>query len=613
MTLPLVMAMLQVVTTDSARTPLDSVRAATRLVTRWVVADRVAPAAGRTQADMSVSEARERGAVSMNGLIGQLPYTTLRAARGESGLSLRGARREQVVVTLDGLPLNDPATGVADVSDLPLVSLATAAVIPGADPIGAGSGASGGVLALTTAAQRALAMNTGAFGQRGVEGAWVTRARGWRLNGTAAWRSARNDFAFVNEAGAAPQRETRLNNDERRLVLGGGAVSGGAQWSVLASFGERGMVGPANVRANDSDRSQVDRILVRGQQLMGATLVTTGVRWFALAYRDPTRPALDSRAQAVAADAEWRGAWGGGAWRTGVGADGLRATGGITQQRARSFAAYGWQHRASRWEADLGARADVIERAGLLPTASAGVRWRALGTEGARQLSVLARGGQAVRVPTLYDLYFSSPQRLFVRALDPERVTADASVGVRGELPADSWRAEGEVMLVARDTRDAIIWFPGNFGWSPANVGQERLRGVEARAGVSGAALSLSAWTTLYSAVLHTGGLQIPTPYVPQVSGGGLAQWRHPLAVVSGNVRLQGTRPYTAGPRNPAFELPAVALVDVTAARSLDRGGVRSLVSVSLENLTNARWQSVRGFPMPGRAWSLALTLQPRR
>lgn len=613
MTLPLVMAMLQVVTTDSARTPLDSVRAATRLVTRWVVADRVAPAAGRTRADMSVGEARERGAVSMNGWLAQLPYTTLRAARGESGLSLRGARREQVVVTLDGLPLNDPATGVADVSDLPLVSLATAAVIPGADPIGAGSGASGGVLALTTAAQRALAMNTGAFGQRGVEGAWVTRARGWRLNGTAAWRSARNDFAFVNEAGAAPQRETRLNNDERRLVLGGGAVSGGAQWSVLASFGERGMVGPANVRANDSDRSQVDRILVRGQQLMGATLVTTGVRWFALAYRDPTRPALDSRAQAVAADAEWRGAWGGGAWRTGVGADGLRATGGITQQRARGFAAYGWQHRASRWEADLGARADVIERAGLLPTASAGVRWRALGTEGARQLSVLARGGQAVRVPTLYDLYFSSPQRLFVRALDPERVTADASVGVRGELPADSWRAEGEVMLVARDTRDAIIWFPGNFGWSPANVGQERLRGVEARAGVSGAALSLSAWTTLYSAVLHTGGLQIPTPYVPQVSGGGLAQWRHPLAVVSGNVRLQGTRPYTAGPRNPAFELPAVALVDVTAARSLDRGGVRSLVSVSLENLTNARWQSVRGFPMPGRAWSLALTLQPRR
>ena len=608
----LVLALVQVVTTDSIRTPLDSARAAIRLVTQRVVADQAAPVAGRTQAHMPVAAARERGAVSLNGLLGLLPYTTLRAARGESGLSLRGARREQVVVTLDGLPLNDPATGVADVSDLPLVSVATAAVIPGADPIGAGSGASGGVVALTTTAQRALAAHTGAFGQRGVEGAWLTRARGWRLNATAAWRDARNDFPFVNEAGVAPQRETRVNNDERRAVLGGGAVSTRSQWSALASFSERGMVGPANVRAYDADRSRVDRVVVRGQRLWASTLVTAGVRWFSLGYRDPARPALDSRARAAAADLEWRGTWRGGSWRAGTGTDGLRASAGVAQQRVRGFAAYGWQHRTRRWEADLGVRTDVIERAGILPTVSSGLTWRAHGVVGGRQLLLLARGGQAVRVPTLYDLYFSSPQRLFVRALAPEQVTADGSVGLRVDMPTARWRADGELSLVMRNTRDAIVWFPGNFAWSPANVGQERLRGMEARAGISAAPVALSAWTTVYASTLHTGGLRIPAPYIPRVNGGALLQWRHRRTVVSGNARWQGARPYTAGPRNPAFELPAVVLFDAALARSFERGDMQTLMTLGLDNLTDARWQSVRGFPMPGRAWSLALTLQPR-
>jgi outer membrane cobalamin receptor len=613
MTLTLLVALLQVTTSDSARTALDSARLITKLTPQRIVADRVSAPAGRTQVAMSVGEARTRGVVSMNGLLSQLPYMLLRSARGETGVSLRGARREQVVVTLDGLPLNDPATGVADVSDLPLVTLQTVAVVPGADPVGSGSGANGGVLALTTAAQRALAANVGAFGQQAVEGAWVRRTPGLRLNATAAWRTARNDFRFLNDAGVSSQTETRVNNDERRAVVGGGVVSARAQWSVLASFGERGMVGPANVRTYDADRSRVDRVVVRGQHVAGSTLLTAGVRWFSLGYRDPTRPALDARAQAAAADVEWRGAWRGGAWRTGLGADGLRATGNIAQQRLRGFAAYGWQHRHDRLEADLAVRADAIEQAGVLPTASAGVSWRALGARETTRLSLLARGAQAVRVPTLYDLYFSSPQRLFVQALDPERVLFDVSTGARFDRPGDHWQADGEVMLVARDTRDAIIWFPGNFGWSPANVGREQLRGAEARAALRSAWLSVSAWATLYGSELHTGGLRIPAPYVPRASGGAQAQWRHPLATLSGNARVQGPRPYTAGPRNPDFELPAVALVDIAMARTVEWSTLHTLVTISLDNVTNTRWQSVRGFPMPGRAWSLALTLQPRR
>lgn len=573
------------------------------------------PESGRVQATVTAQQARAYGVGTMNGIIGLLPYTTLRSARGESGLSLRGARREQVVITLDGLPLNDPATGLADVSDVPLVALQSATVLPGADPLGAGSGASGGVLALATAAQQTFSVRHGAFGLAVGEGAWAGVVGQTRWHGAVSYRTARNDFAFVNAAGADPVTETRANNDERRTVFTGGVVRARTQWHLLVSTGERGMVGPANVRAYDNDRSHTTRVMVRGQSVIGATMLATGARAFQLRYRDPANPALDARASAWASDAEWRGGVGGGTWRLGAGMDGLSATGNVQQQRARGYAAWGWQRPTTateRLQTDFGVRTDVVERSGVLPTASVGQRLRVRGGGAGSHLVLVSRLAQAIRVPTLYDLYFSSPQRLDVKALAPERVTLDASSGLLGVWQGRAWRATGEAQWVARDTRDAIVWFPGNFGWSPANVGRERLRGSEARVELHTAASTIGLWHTWYRSTLRSGGLTIPTPYVPSHSVGGQALWRLGANSLSAVVRYQGRRPFTAGPRNPLFELPAVTLLDVALTRRHVFTHLEALVSAGLDNAANVRWQSVRGFPMPGRGWSASLTLQPR-
>lgn len=592
----------------------------TMLETRRVRAnaEEAAPAGG-IQATLTGQAARERGMTTMNGLLALLPYTSLRSSRGESALSLRGARREQVVVTLDGLPLNDPATGVADVSDLPLVAVQSASVRPGADPLGTGSGATGGVLALSSASQRFASVRGGSFGQRAVEAAWAATTATARWNASVSYRRAANDFAFVNDAGAVAVRETRVNNDESRAVLTAGVVTGRTQWSALVSTGERGMVGPANVRAYDEDRSRTTRALVRGQTAIGASMLTTGLRSFSLAYRDPQSPALDARAQVWAGDVEWRGPVAIGAvvgtWRVGTGADVLRGTGNLRQQRTRGFVAWGWQRprgATARVDADVGLRADVVEGNGAQPSASAGVSWRLHGTRSGSSVSWLARASQAMRVPTLYDLYFSSPQRLSVKALAPERVPVDVGSGVQGAWQRGDLRISGEALAVARDTREAIIWFPGNFGWSPANVGRERLRGTEARGEFASPTLVLSVWHTWYRSLLRTGPLEIPTPYVAPHSAGAHAMWRRGAHTLSSTVRYQGRRPFTAGPRNPLFELSAVTLADVAWAHQQDVAHVRTLWSFTLENVTDTRWQSVRGFPMPGRGWSVALTLAPR-
>ncbi|MBU6365718.1 MAG: TonB-dependent receptor plug domain-containing protein [Gemmatimonadetes bacterium] len=557
---------------------------------------------GRTTVVRRADAAREAGVGTMAGLLQQLPLVQLRAARGETALALRGTRREQLLITLDGLPLNDPATGVADAAELPLALIDAATLRLGADPQRA-PGAVGGELALTSASRPVLALRAGAFGERQLEG--VARRVGTHTvwHAAAAWQQARNDFPFVNTAGATPTREQRVNNDEARATLAAGATGAAWQVALLAAWRERGMVGPANVRAFDDDRARTERLLLRARRTIGATRLVAGSRWMTLDYRDPARPVLDRSAVAGASDVEWQGGRGGMDWQVIAGMDHLAATGDIRQRRQRGGAAARWRSAdaaRTRWE--VGTRLDAITGAGVVPGGSAAVE-RALGA----RLLLTIRAASAVRAPTLYDLHFAAPQRLAVAPLAPERVRADVAAGVRTAGTAAQWRWTLSGTAVGRTVRDAIVWFPGNFGWSPANVGTETLRGGEAMLDAQHPRARLSAWGTRYAAFLRSGALRIPTPYVAPWAGGGQLQWRSGAHTLSATLRTMGRRPFTAGPRASAFDLPAAALLDVALARRIGRDGADLLMTVALDNATNHAWEPVRGYPAPGRALSLSV------
>lgn len=589
--------------------------------------------AGRTTHTVLANNARRAGAATTAQLVSQLAYANVRSARGETALSLRGARREQVVVTLDGLPLNDPATGSADIRDIPLAALGSATAILGADPLGAGPGASGGVIALSSATQRMLAMRLGTLGERSVQGAWVAPLPSLVAHSAAMYQTSRNNFSFVNTAGASGtrSREVRVNNDETRASVTAGAIGNVWQLFVLGAWSERGMVGPQNVRTYDADRAITNTLMARAQYAANGIQVVGGSRVFSLAYRDPNRPALNTTAHAYAHDAEIRGqrthtnpmagnnagakpTWYLG-WRAGGGVDQLTAGGGIAQQRNRLFASAHNVWQAVHTRAELGLRVDAVQPRGGQPT----IVQPSLAVSAERrvlpQLTITARAAQAVRTPTLYDLYFSAPQRLSVVPLNAERVRADLELSVRAEFATPVGTVHATTAAVHRETRDAIVWFPGNFGWSPSNVGSEMLNGLDGRIALSSAPLTLSAWFTAYNTQLTLGDFTIPSPYVPQLAAGSQVVVRTPVGDVSALTHSLGRRPFTAGPANPDFELPAVTLVDmaftkdVAHAQSLLPG--RATVTLSVQNATNVAWQSVRGFPSPGRTWALSLTLQP--
>jgi hypothetical protein len=82
----------------------------------------------------------------------------------------------------------------------------------------------------------------------------------------------------LNSAGAVPQRETRINNDEQRTTASLGVMARRLELLLLASHGERGMVGPANVRSADADRAVTSRQLLRAQTTVAGTTLLSGVR-----------------------------------------------------------------------------------------------------------------------------------------------------------------------------------------------------------------------------------------------------------------------------------------------------------------------------------------------
>ncbi len=587
----------------AARDTIDVALVAALQVLPVVRTSGTADAPARNSALRSVTAAREAAQPTLAAMVAAMPGVGARSARGEATWQLRGARAEQVLVTLDGVPLNDPATGIADAADFPLAALGSVRVVPGANGA-AGGGAVGGTIALTSGDAPVLSVSTGAFGARTLEGAGTLAIGGARVRAGAAWREARNDFPFINTDGAAGSDtvEMRRNNDERRVALFASATTDNAWLTAFASSSERGLVGAMNVRSSDGDRASTDRLMLRMGLGGGNWTLAAGVRTLGMRYRNPSAPTLDTEARTLSpeADAGVR-AWGV-SWRAGFGADQLRGTGLADATRTRGWASAEHGFAVGAWRGSAGVRVDAIE--GATPIASP---WLAI--EGTGDIAPYARVAQAFRSPTLYDLYFAAPQRLAARTLRPERTLLDAELGLRARA------ADGALTMTAaaftRTVDDAIIWFPGNFTWSPSNVGRERTIGAETSVQLEVGAVTIGAWGAATRAELEADALTLPTPYVPDLTGGLTTTWRSGRTTWTASARGIGTRAFTAAPASAATQLTPVGLLDLAWSRMLTLAGTPMLVAAGVTNALDARWESVRRFPSVGRAWTVALTLSP--
>jgi outer membrane cobalamin receptor len=186
-------------------------------------------------------------------------------------------------------------------------------------------------------------------------------------------------------------------------------------------------------------------------------------------------------------------------------------------------------------------------------------------------------------------------------------VVFDAELGARVSRRALTASASAFV----RRTRDAIVWFPGTFVWSPRNAGRETVNGAEAHMNLTSASFDGSAWVGMYRTALREGGVTIPTPYVPSAIGGADFHARIARFSLGASMTASSRRPFVTAPRSREFELPGAATVGITAGFTIPIARKNAEVRAGVRDLFDAQIESVRRYPTPGRTWTAGLTISP--
>ena len=560
-------------------------------------------------------------------------------------LQLRGAGGDQVLVLLDGTPINSPLTGVADLSTVDLESVSRIAVIPGAQSARYGPQALGGVVLLESS-QRMTATGAATAGM----GAWstaetaVTGSHGfgnnWSLAGGARWR--RSDGAFTYDVpdfrgGGEAAREnsafSHAGGDFRVTWRGGANTSLRAHLSDVER-GSPGTIAQPSLTARQHHRRYGLSVGIEsngttsGSPLGGS--VRTSIQWQRAEYADPAPPfgrAYDTRTRVRRAELALEGWWSGGpappprvdvvALRFGLHAARLDVESNALTTPAVSLDELGAWARADRsWDLGRGVHLDLgaairADRHELVDGATASPAVDATLTRAGLTLGL--RWGRGFSPPGLGDLFFQEGVLVEPNPdLGPERI--------RGELTAtvaQRWSlgpASGELRTTAyRANLDGmILWFPDHrFVWSPDNYAVAR-RGLEIGATTDLAALGHAhaiAANAAWAEVEYTGTvLDGQVAYRPRFTAD--------LDVVIGlpaGITLVPSATHVGErrtvPGSPLNGLAAYTLFDIGIGVPFELAARDGRLDLALSNLLDERAALLVDYPLPGRGWSTRIRI----
>lgn len=546
------------------------------------------------------------------------------APGGREELLIRGANGQQVLVVLDGVPLNSARGGAFDLSTLPAAYVGHLELLRGPASAQYGGGALGGVLRVVTpTAERGTRWSGGLrLGQLDAAGADAALSHGgerFELLTLGGGSRAAGGFAFQDVHG---DNRVRQNADHAevhalargRLRLGRGASVVGLAEGFDLDRGEPGFEQFENTAARSTRRrAQVALAADAGRALHPALRLESAVwvRSERVTYQDPEpkragaarRYITDERALGGRLAATYAGDAAhapsmvvdlrhdeaetrlhGGLFGQGV--DGRRL--GLAVTALEQWAAWpGRLHLSGALRLDDDDRRDpvVVPRAGALAMLPLG------------GLSLRANVGRAFRDPSFDELYFESP-------------------GVRGQptlRPEDGWAWDVGLGLARRDWSLELTAFEQRFErlilFVPVQALQiearddyaARARGLEAAGAARVGSVSAQAqWTLLDARFAHAP--HAPLPYRPaQRLGARVALHAQDAQLwASADVRGEVTTDVYGHAR-----LPAQRLFGLGVQGPLP-GGL--LVGAEINNVTNVR-DAVDAVqqPLPGRLWTLYL------
>jgi vitamin B12 transporter len=566
--------------------PLDTlhIAAGSRLEARAVAAARSVEVIDRARIEAlpvrSVAELLARA----------LGVDLLDRSPAQADLSIRGSGFEQVLVMVDGVPVNDAQTGHFHLSlAVPLDAIERIEVLRGPASALYGSGAVGGTVNIVT---------------RGGAPALTARAQAGSFGSAAAGADARGSLgALSGRVSSDYQRsrghragtdytiiQARAGGDVR---LAGGALAADAAWAAR-DFGADGFYAP--FESYEETRTATASIAWRSAPAPVSVEPRVAFRQhdddFVLVREDPTfyRNMHTTRQATAEFVARWtpapdrlRLAAGGEATRSSLASTNL---GDRTEEQAALFGELVVGNAAAA-VAVLGLRADHHSAFGthLSPSASAGL-------QATPRLGLRASAATGFRAPSWTDRYYSDPANVGDPDLGAERFRT-VELGARLQA-ADALRLDGAVFR--RDATDLIDWArpaaaPSAEPWRTRNVSRAQFTGAEATLSTRARAAEFSLRGTLLS-------VQASTP-ADMVSKYAL----HPL---TRSLALDAATPLPAGfsvsLRAAAFRRAPASdwhLVDARLSRAV--GALELFIDGT--NLTHQQYLDIAQRPAAGRAW----------
>lgn len=587
------------------------------------------------RAEIRSSGARELGEL-LRGRAGMV--VTRRGGPGSpTTVSIRGAGADGTLVLLDGVPVNDPLTGEADLSIIPLESVERVTVLRGARSARYGARALGGVIAVETrrppGPEVAARLAAGSGRERGAalsvggrSGAGRTVASGL-LSGE--WRTLDGDFLYAVPAvrGGGTLERRNAGASTRSLLATGVLEHSGTELRARAEALaiDRGM--PGSVVQPSLNARQEQRRMAGG---LGARGVWRGWEWRTdvdaarqrVVYSDPSPPGRapydDSvRVRSVGADASVGRDVGDLHLAAGVEARDLRFRSDLLDADAPSGQTLAGAWTRGEWSRALtgawalevlgGVRADggtLLDGVHLSPRIGAALldgRWTA-------RISA----GSAFSPPSLADQFFQEGVRARPNPeLRPERVRAEVegAIALRN-VPLGPLRLDAEAAAFRADVDGMIVWFPDfRFVWQPRNFDVRR-SGWEA----STAARFPLADAEIRANLNHTrveyedGALTGQVVYRPAWTASAEAGWA--LADIRMNLSARYVGERRTVPGSASNALTPFWLTDARLSRPFALGPWRAEATLGVENLLDRDAAMLVDYPYPGRAWSIGLRVR---
>ncbi len=281
---------------------------------------------------------------------------------------------------------------------------------------------------------------------------------------------------------------------------------------------------------------------------------------------------------------------------------------GATQTR---LAALGMlRYAVSRLQADLSLRQEAVDGKAVLPVPTLGARWQLLP-------GLMLRGHVAgvYRVPTLNEKHWQGAGARGNADLKPESgVSHDA--GVVYSLKGNMLSLEASATYFGADVNDWIQWTPTSGVWQPENLQRVQSRGAELDVNTTWQrgrwyVQAAGAYSYTRSVLLTTQGTGTDAEgrqlqYVPQHQGHARLHMGYGSTLLTYQQHAVGER--LTAPTGQAF-LPAYTVASLGLQQAIQLQAYSLQIAARIHNLYDQAYQPYAQYPMPGRHYSLTLTL----